>query len=94
MYVFKLIHVTLQGMKPSFWSKTANGNCVPGEIPRGWTQECADVKYEPSSYAKDINELNPNKSRSYMQLSFEFRFTHFNDEVYCAYTVPYTYTAM
>lgn len=29
-----------------------------------------------------------------MQLSFRYNFEHVNDEVFCAYTVPYTYSQL
>ena len=32
--------------------------------------------------------------RHYMMLSFTYSFQTANDEVYCAYTVPYNYTAL
>ena len=41
-------------MKPSFWSKLANE-----EINLGWYQDGKEISYEPSIYAKEINELNP-----------------------------------
>jgi hypothetical protein len=43
---------------------------------------------------EDNNELNPMCRRGYMQLSFTYQFQTANDEVYCAYTVPYNYTAL
>lgn len=61
-------------MKPSFWSKIDNENHTPGEVSRGWVQDCFESKYEPSSYAKEINELNPQRQKSYMMLSFNYRF--------------------
>ena len=82
----------VQGMKPSFWSKINNENHIPGEVARGWVQECFDPKYEPSPYAKETNELNPSRQKNYMMLTFDYRFENLNDEVFVAYTVPYTYT--
>lgn len=52
------------------------------------------MTYEASDYTHAINEINPQKQRCYMQLGFDFKFQHVNDIVYCAYTVPYTYTAL
>lgn len=75
------------GMKPSFWSNKewqASG--------RGWFQAGENVEYEISPYHSEINKLNQHKQRSYYQMSFEYTFEHPGDEVYVAYTVPYTYT--
>lgn len=76
-------------MKPSFWSRNAFE-----ENKVGWYQYGTDVKYEPSPYTDDNNELNPMSRRFYMQLSFTYSFQTANDEVFCAYTVPYNYTAL
>jgi hypothetical protein len=68
-----------------------NRNLEGGES--GWVQDCCDnVSYEHSSYSREINELNPQRVRSYFTLSFDYTFQFSNDEVFCAYTVPYTYT--
>ena len=46
-------------------------------------------------YRREINDLNkPNPEKNYMQLSFEFTFEFPSDEVFCCYTVPYTYSEM
>jgi hypothetical protein len=80
-----------QGMKPSFWSSKMNRNLEEGES--GWIQDCSEnVGYELSPYSREINELNPQRVRNYYQLSFDYTFQYHNDEVFCAYTVPYTYT--
>lgn len=34
------------------------------------------------------------KLKNFMQLSFHYTFQELNDEVFCAYTVPYTYSAV
>jgi hypothetical protein len=36
--------------------------------------------------------LNPQKVRTYFSLNFDYKFEYQNDEVFVAYTVPYTYT--
>jgi len=36
--------------------------------------------------------MNPHKPKSYYSLSFDFKFEFGNDDVFIAYTVPYTYT--
>ena len=78
-------------MKPSFWSTKANANLDEGES--GWNQEaCGDCGYDVSIYNQEINALNPHKIRTYYQLSFEYKFEVTGDEVFVAYTVPYTYT--
>ena len=80
-------------MKPSFWSAKRNRNLEEGE--GGWEQECCDnVSYEHSPYADEINKLNPPKPKAFYSLSFDYKFTFPSDEVYVAYTVPYTYTQM
>lgn len=80
-------------MKPSFWSAKRNRHLDEGE--GGWDQQCCEnVSYDHSPYADEINKLNPPKGRAYYQLSFEYKFTFPSDEVYVAYTVPYTYTQM
>lgn len=80
-------------MKPSFWSSKRNRNLEENE--GGWDQECCEnVSYDHSPYADEINKLNHPKARAFYQLSFEYKFTFPSDEVYVAYTVPYTYTQM
>ena len=80
-------------MKPSFWSAKRNRNLEEGE--GGWDQECCNnVEYVQSPYQDEINKLNPPKGRAYYMLTFEYRFTFPSDEVFVAYTVPYTYTQM
>lgn len=80
-------------MKPSFWSTKANLNLDDGES--GWNQEaCGDCGYDTSLYNQEINALNPHKLRTYYSLSFDYKFEYPNDEVFVAYTVPYTYTQM
>ena len=80
-------------MKPSVWSAKSNRNLADGE--GGWVQECCDnVTYEPSIYQKEINDLNPQKQRSYWTMAFDYTFMHPSDEVWVAYTVPYTYTQL
>lgn len=39
-----------------------------------------------------MNHMNPSKHRNFMQLSFDFQFMIGGDEVFCCYTVPYTYS--
>jgi len=36
--------------------------------------------------------MNPSNPKSYYTLSFDFKFEFPNDEIYVAYTVPYTYS--
>ena len=45
-------------------------------------------------YTKDINDVNQSVSKNYMQLAFNFTFTEEQDEVFCCYTVPYSYSDM
>lgn len=80
-------------MKPSFWSTKENKELEEGES--GWVQDtCNAVVYDHSPYSREINELNPQKVRAYFSLGFDYTFQHPNDEVYVAYTVPYTYTQL
>jgi hypothetical protein len=76
-------------MGPSFWSKRGYS-----DFQLGWYQEESAVAYDGSPYEKDFNELNPKMARKYMQLSFSYSFQADNDEVFCAYTVPYSYSSM
>ena len=51
------------------------------------------MSYGPSDYQAEINDLNPTaKQRAYYTLGFEYTFEYTGDEVYVAYTVPYTYS--
>ena len=84
-----LQHTFLQGQLPSFWSKKAHDL-----EEEDWFQAGTAVSYEESQYTEEINHLNPYKHRTYMQLSFNFTFMIGGDEVFCCYTVPYTYTEM
>jgi hypothetical protein len=34
------------------------------------------------------------KGKDYMQLSFDFTFREGGDEVFCCYTIPYSYSEM
>jgi len=80
-------------MKPSIWSMKMNRSAEDGES--GWIQECCEnVSYEPSAYQKEINDLNPQRQRNYWTMGFDYTFMYANDEVYVAYTVPYTYTML
>jgi hypothetical protein len=76
-------------MRPTFYSvKSAEEEDI------GWHQDGFDFSYEPSIYAKETNDLNPKFQRPYMTLSFCYVFKRANDETICAYTLPYTYSAM
>lgn len=76
-------------MLPSFWSKAGFT-----EMSLGWHQYGDNLVYEQSMYTKDINDLNPKSARNYMSLSFTYNFAALNDEVYCAQTIPYTFSAL
>ena len=46
-------------------------------------------------FKREINEFNrPGGCRQFMQLSFNYTFEYAGDEVFCCYTIPYTYTEM
>ena len=77
------------GMKPSLWSLRAfqrNG--------RGWYHGGFNVEYDISPYHSEINKMNPHKPKSYYAMSFTYKFDYDDDEVFVAYTIPYTYTQM
>ena len=38
--------------------------------------------------------MNPQKQRAYWTMGFDYSFMYPSDEVYVAYTVPYTYTQL
>ena len=75
------------GMKPSFWSAKTNS-----KQGKGWFQGGFNVEYEVSPYHAEINKLNPHKLKSYYNMGFDFCFEYSGDEVFCAYTIPYSYT--
>ena len=75
------------GMKPSFWSQQnyeINGS--------GWFHGGFNLDYDISPYHGEINKMNPHKPKSYYACSFDFKFDFEMDEVFCAYTIPYSYT--
>jgi hypothetical protein len=76
-------------MQPSFWSKKLNN-----KNGTEWYQDGTNIKYEFSDYTRDINDVNVYRQKNYMQLKFDFSFTHEDDEITCCYTVPYTYTEL
>lgn len=61
---------------------------------RGWIQGGTNVDYDISPYHEEINKMNPHKPKSYYCMSFDYKFDSGNDDVYMAYTVPYSYTQM
>jgi hypothetical protein len=78
-----------EGMQPSVWSRHKWS-----EYQLGWHQDGTDIYWENSMYSKETNENNPHRSRQYMQLNFTYTFEHPNDEVFIAYTIPYTYSSL
>jgi hypothetical protein len=75
------------GMKPSLWSlKNYNKN------RQGWFHGGFNIDYDISPYHVEINKMNPHKPKSYYVMSFDYKFDFELDEVYVAYTIPYTYT--
>jgi len=59
-----------------------------------WYQGGDKIKYGPSDYMSDINDQNKDNRKYYYQLSFEYTFAYPNDQVFCCYTVPYSYSDM
>lgn len=74
-----------QGMQPCVYSKKA---CASG-LSRGWHRAGEQVNY---SYSK-ISRFSI-KRRNYWQLSFTYFFQHEEDEVFFAYSIPYTFTRL
>ena len=74
-------------MKPSFWSMRAHEH-----HREEWYQGGNNIRYTPSEYMGDINDLNKDHRKYYMQLSFDYTFKHENDQIFCCYTVPYSYS--
>lgn len=60
----------------------------------GWFPSGFNVEYDISPYHAEINKLNSHKPKSYYAMSFDFKFDFEQDEVFCAYTIPYSYTQM
>ena len=77
------------GMKPSIWSLK---NYLSTGV--GWYHGGFNVDYDISPYHEEINKMNPHKPKSYYCMSFDFKFNYEADEVFVAYTIPYTYTQM
>ena len=77
------------GMKPSFWSHQAYQ-----KSGQSWFHGGFNVDYDISPYHGEINKMNPLKPKSYYAMSFDFKFDYESDEVFVAYTIPYTYTQM
>ena len=57
----------------------------------GWQFDGENLQYGPSSYSFKTNETNGYK-HAYFSYSFEYTFKFAEDEVLCAYTVPYLYS--
>mmetsp|Transcript_20166 Transcript_20166/g.37533 ORF Transcript_20166/g.37533 Transcript_20166/m.37533 type:complete len:868 (+) Transcript_20166:1967-4570(+) len=74
-----------QGMQPCVYSKKA---CASG-LSRGWHRAGEHVNY---SYSK-ISRFSA-KNRTYWQMSFTYFFQHEDDEVFFAYSIPYTFTRL
>lgn len=76
-------------MRPSFWSKLTNQH-----NSEGWFFSGSNLEYSTSSYTNKINWFNPRQMKTYYQFSFTFDFKYAGDQVYCAFSVPYTYTKL
>ncbi|CDW80274.1 zinc carboxypeptidase family protein [Stylonychia lemnae] len=70
------------GMKISIFSKQADK-----QISNGWIYGGNNIYYGRSDQEREINENNQLKY-------FEYKFEHAGDEVFFAYTVPYTYNQL
>jgi len=70
-----------KGMKISIFSEKENLN------GSGWYFGGENITY--SNSAKSFND-----NKGYFTLSFSFKFPHSKDEVYFAYSRPYTYTQL
>jgi len=78
-----------EGMQPTFFSRQAHR-----QEKRAWHQSGFDIEYDESEFRRDINEYNQMKQKPWMQLSFSYTFDYASDEIFCCYTIPYTYTEM
>ena len=57
----------------------------------GWHFDGDNLEYGPSNYSFKTNEGN-NCKHAYYSFSFEYSFKFLEDEILCAYTVPYLYS--
>lgn len=76
-------------MRPSFFSK--RGNEAQDDQMSDWHFDGENLSYGPSFYGFKTNENNLNK-HTYFMNSFEYDFKYIEDEIICAYTVPYSYS--
>lgn len=73
-----------QGMKINYWSQRHNSKKF-----RGWQNGGTNLQYSRTKLPKEVSSIN-----SGYTLSFDFTFDLDGDEVYLAYTVPYTYSML
>jgi hypothetical protein len=77
-------------MQPTFFSRKARA-----KKGKAWHQAGFDIDYEESEFRGQIHEYNSSlRQKPWMQLSFSYNFKHGGDEVFCCYTIPYSYTEM
>lgn len=63
-----------------------------------WYKGGTNIKYGPSRINRDqlnfsdYDESGYARRKQYFELSFEYEFEYDHDEVYFAYSVPYTYS--
>lgn len=72
------------GMKVSIYSEKSS---EAKSNPVGWHKGGERISY----YSNGIRKEQYYNGKSYYSLSFDYKFTHEDDTVYFAYSVPYTY---
>ena len=60
----------------------------------GWEKADENISYRLSKLSQSPTDADGNRLKKYYQLSFEYTFKKKNDEVYFAYSLPYTVSKM
>eukprot|EP00826_Nyctotherus_ovalis_P022204 TRINITY_DN17284_c0_g1_i3.p1 TRINITY_DN17284_c0_g1~~TRINITY_DN17284_c0_g1_i3.p1 ORF type:complete len:210 (+),score=36.90 TRINITY_DN17284_c0_g1_i3:69-698(+) len=92
------------GMRVAIFSAKKSSLAREGTLPKhylGWHRGCENIQYEVSRLTVDsgVRRWLPvvcggGGKKVYYCLSFEYSFDYADDEVFFAYSVPYTYTDM
>lgn len=59
-----------------------------------WHFDGSNMTYKKSCRNSEIQKSNEKLDREYHQFEFDYNFRTADDEVHCAYLVPYSYTRM
>ena len=92
-----------QGMRIAIYSKKKSSLAKIGDLPQlyiNWHNGGDNITYNVSKLSTDnglnkkghVNNLKSKQRIMYYALSFEYTFGYIDDEVYFAYSVPYTFT--